>query len=72
LAYVTIGYRGYLLGADKMDKMPEVELTARSLYHALSSALRELAMRDAMASESYIVGRKELEEAREKLGIKRF
>ena len=55
-----------------MDKMLQVELTARSLYYALSSALRELAVRGATASESYIVGRKELESAREKLGIKRF
>ena len=70
--YVTIGYRGYLLGVKAMDNMPQVELTARSLYYALLSTLRELAVRGAEGSESYIVGRKEAEEAREKLGIKRF
>jgi len=43
-----------------------------TLFYALGSALRELAMRGAEGSESYIVGRKELESAREKLGIKRF
>jgi hypothetical protein len=56
----------------QMEKMPEIEHTARSLYYALSSALRELAVRGATGSESYLVGRKELEEARAKLGIKRF
>ena len=55
-----------------VNKMPEIELTARSLYYALASALIELAVRGVEGSESYIVGRKELEEAREKLGIKRF
>jgi len=55
-----------------VNKMPEVELTARSLYYALASALIELAVRGVEGSASYIVGRKELEEAREKLGIKRF
>jgi hypothetical protein len=55
-----------------MDPTPPLEHTAKSLYYALLSTLRELAVRGAEDSESYIVGRKELDEAREKLGIKRF
>jgi hypothetical protein len=55
-----------------MDKIAKIQLTANSLYHALASALRELSFRGGCDSEAYIVGMKELEEAREKLGIKRF
>jgi hypothetical protein len=42
-----------------MDPIPEIQLTANSLFHALQSALRELAVRGAHDCEPYIVVLKE-------------